>query len=187
MNKIQDQKILRNYTIAGIIFVSILGTLAHFIYDWTGQNKVIGLFTAVNESTWEHMKLIFFPMLLFYTFLWIKLRKRTPNSLPALLIAIIAGTCLIPVLFYTYTGILGFMVTAVNLIIYYISVITAFILFYLLSTRTKMEEVNIILYFVITLFICMFFLFTYDPPELGIFIDPTSVSDTMVHAHPASW
>ena len=158
----------------GTIFVSIMGTLSHFIYEWTGQNRIIGLFTAVNESTWEHMKLFFFPMLLYYVFIWLKLRKRVPSALPAFLIAVLIGTCLIPVLFYTYTGILGFMVTWANLAIYYVSVITAFITFYLMATRCRLEEVNIILYFMITLFTCMFFLFTYDPPALGIFIDPAS-------------
>lgn len=187
MNKFNNQKILRSYTIAGIIFVSITGTLAHFMYDWTGKNPVVGLFTAVNESTWEHMKLIYFPMLLFFIYVWIKLRKRAPETLPALLIATLIGTFIIPVLFYTYTGILGFMVTAINLAIYYISVLTAFILFYLMSVKAKLEEVNIILYFTFALFICMFFLFTYDPPKLGIFIDPTTVNETVIHAHPANW
>ena len=161
------------FSVCGTIFVSIMGTLSHFIYEWTEQNRIIGLFTAVNESTWEHMKLLFFPMLLYYTFIWLKLRKRVPSSLPAFLIATLIGTCLIPVLFYTYTGILGFMITWANLAIYYVSVITAFITFYLMATRCRLEEVNIILYFIITLFTCMFFLFTYDPPALGIFIDPT--------------
>lgn len=168
-----NKKLLVKYVIAGIIGVSIAGTLAHFLYEWTGQNPVIGLFTAVNESTWEHMKLIFFPMMLYYIFIWFKLRRRAPETLPALLIAALIGTCLIPVLFYTYTGILGFMVTAANLAIYYINVITSFICFYLIATRCRLDKVNIILYFVITLFICMFFLFTYDTPKLGIFIDPT--------------
>ena len=56
-----------------------------------------------------------------------------------------------------------------------------------MSVKAKLEEVNIILYFTFALFICMFFLFTYDPPKLGIFIDPTAVNETVIHAHPASW
>ena len=48
--------------ILAAIVVFVLGTLAHFVYDWSGQNSFIGLLTPVNESTWEHMKLLFFPM-----------------------------------------------------------------------------------------------------------------------------
>ena len=43
---------------------SVLGTLFHFVYGWSGENPVAGLFFPVNESTWEHLKLIFFPILL---------------------------------------------------------------------------------------------------------------------------
>lgn len=43
------------------IFISILGVLLHFTYEWSGDNPAVGLFSAVNESTWEHLKLIFFP------------------------------------------------------------------------------------------------------------------------------
>ena len=49
-------------TIAGILCVSILGTLLHFTYRWSGRNPLIGLIAPVNESVWEHMKLLFFPM-----------------------------------------------------------------------------------------------------------------------------
>ena len=46
------------------IFISVLGVLLHFTYEWSGDNAVVGLFSAVNESTWEHLKLLFFPFLL---------------------------------------------------------------------------------------------------------------------------
>lgn len=175
-------KLLLKYSVAGAVSVSLTGTLAHFIYDWTGQNKIIGLFTAVNESTWEHMKLLFFPMLLYYIFIWLKLRKHIPSAMPALLISTLAGTFLIPVLFYTYTGVLGSMITIVNLAIYYVSVITAFVIFYMIAVRFKLKENNTILYFIITLFICMFFLFTYDPPVLGIFKVPEDVQSFCIFA-----
>ena len=51
--------------IIGIIFVSAIGTLWHFVYEWSGQNFIVGFFFPVNESTWEHMKMLFFPMLLY--------------------------------------------------------------------------------------------------------------------------
>ncbi len=52
------------WQLVGFAFVSLIGTLLHFLYDLTGY-KLTALFSAVNESTWEHMKLIFFPMLAF--------------------------------------------------------------------------------------------------------------------------
>ena len=41
--------------VIGIIFISLIGTLLHFMYEWSGHNKVVSLFAAVNESTWEHI------------------------------------------------------------------------------------------------------------------------------------
>ncbi|WP_286082764.1 DUF6512 family protein, partial [Parablautia intestinalis] len=66
--RLSSMKSLKQYTAIGIIFVLLAGTLAHFVYDWSGNHAVIGLFTPVNESIWEHMKLLFFPMLLYAFF-----------------------------------------------------------------------------------------------------------------------
>ena len=58
-------KRLNGWSLAGFLAVSVLGTLAHFCYEWSGEKLLVGAFCAVNESTWEHMKLLFFPALLF--------------------------------------------------------------------------------------------------------------------------
>ena len=58
------------WQVAGFIFTSILGTFLHFLFDLTGENLVAGMFSAVNESIWEHMKLIFYPMVLFAIIEW---------------------------------------------------------------------------------------------------------------------
>ena len=50
---------------AGFAFATLGGTILHFLYDWTGGSILVAPFSGVNESTWEHMKLLFFPMLLF--------------------------------------------------------------------------------------------------------------------------
>ena len=56
---------LRRWEIVGFIATGLFGTLLHFVYEWTGGNRVIAVFSAVNESTWEHMKLLFIPFLVF--------------------------------------------------------------------------------------------------------------------------
>ena len=55
-------KNIRSWLIAGFIFTAVFGTLSHFFYDWSNENVLIGLISPVNESTWEHMKLLFFPI-----------------------------------------------------------------------------------------------------------------------------
>ena len=51
------------YEFISTIIIIILGVLLHFAYEWSGDNKFIGLITPVNESIWEHLKLLFFPTL----------------------------------------------------------------------------------------------------------------------------
>ena len=58
------QKSVFKFQIISTIFVIIFGTLLHFTYNWSNNNSLIGAFSAVNESTWEHLKLLFFPMLI---------------------------------------------------------------------------------------------------------------------------
>lgn len=100
-------KQLKHYTINGILFVLVSGSLTHFFYEWSGHNPIVGLFTPVNESIWEHMKLLFFPMLAYSFFMVFKLKADYPCIRSALCFGILAGTLCIPILFYTYTALLG--------------------------------------------------------------------------------
>lgn len=59
---------IKHYLAAGFLFTSVLGTLSHFFYDWSGRNPLAALISPVNESIWEHMKLLFFPSLLWSLF-----------------------------------------------------------------------------------------------------------------------
>lgn len=101
--------------VIGYIVVTILGTLLHFVYEWSNRNRIVGLFSAVNESTWEHMKLAFFPMLLFsLVFMSMYANEMKPGkslSLSSVAANLAESTLLatwfIPVMFYTYSGILG--------------------------------------------------------------------------------
>ena len=61
-------KKVRNWQITAVLFTLIFGTLLHFTYGLSGNNPIVGTFSAINESTWEHLKLLFFPMLIFAIF-----------------------------------------------------------------------------------------------------------------------
>lgn len=98
-------KRLKLYMILGFLFTAVLGTIWHFLYDWTGRGAIAALFFPVNESTWEHMKLIFFPMLLCTVFLAARFKEEYPCLPGALLAGNLLGTLSIPVTFYTYKGI----------------------------------------------------------------------------------
>ncbi len=161
--------LLLQYTILGFVFVSVLGTVAHFVYEWSGQNYFLGFFVSVNESTWEHMKLLFFPMLLYYFLLPSDMQVPHPFALQNYPSAVLIGTGMIPVLYYTYSGILGFQITVLNLLTFYLSVLLAFVSFYYLAQKKTNRKRSNCSYFLLLLFLILFFLFTYNPPNLGIF------------------
>lgn len=100
-------KELAKYTWAGILWTVIVGTLSHFVYQWTGENFFAGLITPVNETVWEHLKLLFFPAL-FYM-LWEKSRigSRYPDLLCKNLLGLWVGMLVIPLGFYMYTFLTG--------------------------------------------------------------------------------
>lgn len=165
--------------LSGIIFVSVFGTLAHFIYEWSGKNPFIGLFFPVNESTWEHIKLLFFPMLIYLFYMQHKLKLYYPDILPALFCGLLFGCALIPVLFYTYSGILGRTIIWIDISVFYISVLAAFFFIYK-HIRSDMEhffcsqykQKKAGLYFLVLLFALAFFIFTFLPPDIGLFRSP---------------
>lgn len=166
-------KHLKRYTIIGILFVIITGSLAHFLYDWTGNNPIIGLFVPINESAWEHIKLLFFPMLIYSIIMILKFKKIYPCITSALYFGISLGTVLIPTFFYLYTALLGKNTLILDIGTFILSVIIAFWLSYKLTLSCKLEPyTRSLCCFIWILFIC-FLLFTYHPPSAKIFEDPT--------------
>ena len=160
------------WQLLGFAVTSLLGTLLHFLYDWLDEAAWIAPFSGVNESTWEHMKLLFWPMLLFAvaesfffkdreTFWCIKLR------------GIVLGLVLIPVLFYTYNGVIGPSPDWLNITIFFVSAAAAYLcetrLFNTKDVRCRSSKRAIAVLGTIAL---CFVLFTFRTPELGIFRDP---------------
>ena len=163
---------LKRYTIIGIIFVLIAGTLAHFIYDWSGNNFILGFLFPINESTWEHMKLCFFPMLFYSFYMNRKIRNDYPGVTSSLLFGILLSTVLIPIIFYTYSGILGRNFMTLDIATFIISVLLAFLAVYKLTLSCRLTYfTGLLSLLVLTAAVC-FFLLTYRPPDIGIFMNP---------------
>lgn len=162
----------KHYTILGIIFVLVTGTLSHFVYGLSGNNFILGFFFPISESTWEHMKLCFFPMLLYSLYMNAKARQDYPCVTSALLFGILLGTFLIPVIFYTYSGILGNHFLPLDIAAFIASVLFAFAAIYRYSLSCRLVPYTPLLKIAVFLMIVCFLVFTYLPPDLGIFIAP---------------
>lgn len=151
------------------IFVCVLGVLLHFLYNLSGYNRIVGLFSAVNESTFEHLKLIFFPML--FLTLWdvFKLKKSDNEFLVKRTTGLLCGMFSIVFLFYTTWGVLGTRYDPVNIAIYFVGVLIAF---YTENSGSYHISISNITCIVIFLYLALaFFMFTYHSPNVGIFFD----------------
>lgn len=168
-------KHLKRCTIIGIIFVLLTGTLAHFLYDWTGNNHVIGLFTPVNESIWEHMKLLFFPMLLYSLTMILKFHRKYPCITSAVCFGILMGAFLIPLFYYAYTSILGRNVFIFDICTFILSIVIAFWLSYRLTLSCRLEPYTALLCVMVCILFVCFLVFTYHPPDATVFQDPTNL------------
>ena len=165
-----------NRNIIAFFVISILGTLGHFLYEITGENSIIGLLFSVNESTWEHLKLLFFPALLYFTFEYFKCGKKQKNFIRAAALSILFGMLTIVVLFYTYKGILGKNIDFINIAIYYIGVIATLLKRKKLLENGKTENQTADKFYlgILMIFILLFMVWTNNPPSLGIFTPPVT-------------
>lgn len=164
---------LKRYIIEGIIFVLITGSIAHFIYDWSGENALIGFWVPINESIWEHMKLCFFPMLLYSFYMIYKLEPDYPCISSSSMFGVLLITFLIPVLFYTYSGILGANYAIFDIGTFIVSVIISFVAVYKLTLSCKVASYETLFKLLILILAMCFFIFTYHPLNIGIFAEPT--------------
>lgn len=156
------------------LIVIVVGTLLHYVYHWSNENRMVGYLSPVNESVWEHLKLIVFPLMLAVAIEIIYLsrtNRSVNNPWTALFLSIAAGMVFIVVTFYTYTGAftkeskvvvdIGTFIVA--------AILSSFILHYLfrLAKFDKQTEMIALAGLVATLL--MVFYFTYHPPAVPLF------------------
>ncbi|MBR5156488.1 MAG: hypothetical protein IKW59_01840 [Clostridia bacterium] len=171
------KKGLKSNIVLGIIFVSVLGTLFHFIYEWSGNNVLVGLFAPVNESIWEHTKLMFFPMLIYSVYLNKQAGDKYPCITSAMLLGTLSGVALIIILFYTYSGIIGTRFSFVDISIFYISVITAFYIVYKATISCSADKYKRLLQLLTVALIGLYIIFTFFPPDIALFANPLAISE----------
>lgn len=159
--------------VSGFLFASAAGTFLHFLYDLTGQNVAAGLISAVNESIWEHMKLVFYPMLLFSLAEYCLTKGEWAVLRCSTLAGILLALLLIPVLYYTYTGILGISADWFNITIFFLAAGAAYWMEYRIESENRPCQISTVLWLVVLLLIAAAFTAaTFFPPRIPLFRDP---------------
>lgn len=162
------------WELAGFLFTSAVGSLLHFVYEWSGGSLAAAVVSAVNESTWEHMKLLFVPMFLFSVVQVCVLGRNYPNFLAVRAVSILTGLALIPVLYYTYTGVWGQMRDWANIAVFFLAALGAFLLdFYLLRRNRLSAPWQQVLGLIVLWALAFCFVWcTFRPVRIALWRDP---------------
>lgn len=160
----------KQIVIIGTIFMIVSGSVLHFIYQLSGNNQIVALFSAVNESVWEHGKLFLLPIaiVLFFEFL------KTKNLPKILWVAVSQLTIMLGftfTFFYTYTGALGIENLFIDILTFIVAVIIGQIFAYKQLISKKIPPINQYASSIILIVIILAFaIITFYPPNLPIFI-----------------
>lgn len=158
--------------IIGFLFVSIIGSILHFTYDLSNHNKTVGIFSSVNESVWEHMKLVMLPYLV-YLLIEIPFLYKNPNFIFSKFCGLICILALIPLLFYTKKLIIKKSILIIDILIFYVSIgIGFYVEFYILGMNAVCPIINYIGLVLLIIIYIYFYNATIYPGEGNIFIDP---------------
>lgn len=167
-----NKKLLKT-EIIGFIVVSIVGTVMHFVFDRSGQSTIAGLFCPVNESPWEHLKMLFFPFLIYTVYTQIRLKQDKFNIWFSGYISILLGMLATLSYFYTLNGALGGSNEWVNISSFFAGLAAAFTVNYFLINNSIGRGIpNGVAGAMLIVTVLAFFLFTFKPPIIPLFQDP---------------
>ncbi|MCX8131561.1 MAG: DUF6512 family protein [Clostridia bacterium] len=173
---LSPDKAAQNWILLGIPVLSIAGCLMHFVYEWSGNLTAVGIFSPVNESVWEHLKLTFWPMLIWWISGYYLLNKRGKISAAQWFSSCTAAELVCPMVivsfFYSYTGALGIESLILDIFSLFLGIIAA--QSFSLHLYKNAEFGNYCLYISITtlaLLAAAFTIFTFTPPQLPLFMD----------------
>ena len=176
VNKVSSMK---KYMIYGTIAINLLATLNHFLYELSGDNTIVGIFMPINESVWEHLKLAFYPTLVWWVlgyFLYRnKLNIHKGKYISAMIISLMISPVIVVNFYYTYTGALGIQSMILDIFSLLLGVFVAQSV--AVNYYEKCEYSTIVFLVLVIIGVMYAALLTYVtfyPPNLPIFIDSTN-------------
>ncbi|MFX0032839.1 MAG: DUF6512 family protein [Candidatus Hermodarchaeota archaeon] len=165
------------WELIGMVFITLLGSFLHFLFELSGYFPPVGAIAAVNESVWEHLKLGFWPLVLFSLIEYRFIREETNNFVIAKAIGAFVIPIVIIVFFYSYTAILGFDSLFLDIFSFVLAIVIAQLVSYKILTLPKISNTYTIISWISILTLgILFVVFTYIPPYFPLFEDPVTSS-----------
>lgn len=158
------------YTLIGILVLFVVGSLFHFLYSLTGECFIIGLFVPINESIFEHTKMVVLPIYIWWSIFYLFRKKDlfVNTWFTSALIAMISAIIAIPMLFYFYSQAFGIESLVIDILILLVSLAIGQILGLHYYRHGKGIEYHFAIVLMIVIII-LFAFFTINPPAFPIF------------------
>lgn len=168
-----------------IVPLVLLGSILHFLYDWTGHNRIAAIFGAVNESYWEHIKIAVWPVALLQLVLFLSGGHRYPSFIPAATVALYSIPISMVGLVFLYKSFTKRNVLWLDIGVFAAVIVIAQVLFVQLLEQLDPAAPTVILAALFLVGLILAFLkFTLHPPqEPDVFIDPITQKYGL-HGHP---
>jgi hypothetical protein len=175
----QTQDQAGRWIIFGILILIVFGSLMHFVYQWSGKLRLVGIFAPVNESVWEHLKLTFWPMLIWWLAGYFIVGKKNKISAAQWFVSSAVGQIVCPLVivsfYYTYTGALGIESLILDIFSLFLGVGAGQGLGLHVYRKAKINGCG--LYYALIVLIILaatFTVFTFIPPHIPLFKDSTT-------------
>lgn len=159
------------WELGSFLFIGLVGAALHFTYELSDfSSNVVAYFSAVNESTWEHLKMVFFPGLVFALIEYTYVRDEVNNYLIAKTVSLFIMPLVITVGWYIYAPAVGRSIFPLDLLLFYIAVFAGQVASYKLLTRPPLGKTygRISLAALLIMFFA-FSTFTFYPPRIFLF------------------
>lgn len=159
---------------ATALVVFLVGGFLHFLFELSGFNPVVAPFASVNESTWEHLKLFYWPAVVMAVIQHAYLRHGVRNFWAAKGVSVLLTAVYVVVLFYAYVGIVlpieGKGTLAGTLVTAAIAIVCAqYASFRLLTTQDRGRRARILGIAILVAFGIAYAVFTFAPPRIFLF------------------
>lgn len=157
-----------------IVPLGLLGSVLHFLFDWTKHNRFVAFFSAVNESYWEHIKIAIWPVFLLQIVLFSLGGYQIPSFVPAATIALYSIPVSMVGLVFLYKSVTKRNILWLDISIFFVCIAIAQSIFVLILGELSPTTGTVVMssLFLAGLVVA-FLLFTFRPPkEPDVFVDP---------------
>jgi hypothetical protein len=176
------QRSVLRWELVGIGVIFFVGAMFHFLFEWAGGWPPVGVIAAVNESVWEHFKIAFWPALIYAIIEYPFLKRSCHNFFIAKAIGLYVMPAVIAAIFYAYTAIFGEEILVVDILIFLVAVVLGQLASYKILTLKQWPRwLGWLGVAMVVLLAVAFGVFTFYPPELGIFRDAVSGGYGIIH------